>query len=83
MTECAGLNCPFEFQFVGHQTYVRLPSLLVFIPVNTNPPNRPWREIARELAHETDRNKISELLEQLNRALEEQGMGEPPDSQTE
>ena len=58
------------------------PSLLVFIPVNANPPTRPWREIAGELAQETDRNKISELLEQLNQALEEQGMGEPPDSQT-
>jgi hypothetical protein len=35
-------------------------------------PSRPWRDIARELAKESDRNKISVLSRELNRALEEQ-----------
>lgn len=35
---------------------------------------RPWREIARELAQETNRLKIVELSEELNEALRAQGM---------
>ena len=35
-------------------------------------PSRPWREIARELARETNRDRITELSEELNRALAEQ-----------
>ena len=33
---------------------------------------RPWRDIARELAQERNRNRVAELGEELNRALEEQ-----------
>ena len=36
------------------------------------PPLRPWREISRELANETNRNRIIELHYELNRALDEQ-----------
>jgi hypothetical protein len=36
------------------------------------PPLRPWREISRELASETDRNRIIELHYELNRTLDEQ-----------
>jgi 16S rRNA U1498 N3-methylase RsmE len=35
-------------------------------------PLRPWQDIARELAQQTNREKIAELAEELNRALEEQ-----------
>ena len=35
---------------------------------------RPWREIARELAAEPDRKKRYELGQELNMAIEEQGM---------
>ena len=35
---------------------------------------RPWREIARELAQETNRLRIVELSEELSEALRAQGM---------
>jgi|HubBroStandDraft_5_1064220.scaffolds.fasta_scaffold414697_2 hypothetical protein len=35
-------------------------------------PLRPWREIARELAWETDPKRIDELTEELDRAITEQ-----------
>jgi hypothetical protein len=35
------------------------------------PPLRSWKEITRELAGQTDPNKILELSEELNRALAE------------
>ena len=38
---------------------------------------RPWREIAQELAQQTNREKIAELSTELNKALAEQGVGEP------
>lgn len=38
-------------------------------------PLRPWKDIARELARETNRLRVRELSEELNRALEEQGLG--------
>ena len=38
---------------------------------------RPWREIAQELAQQTDREKIVELSTELNQALAEQGVGDP------
>jgi hypothetical protein len=34
--------------------------------------SRPWREIARELASETDNNRAWELSQELDKALEEQ-----------
>ena len=37
------------------------------------PPSRPWREIAHELANETNRQRITELADELNNALAEQG----------
>lgn len=33
---------------------------------------RTWQDIARELANETNRGRVLELAEELNRALEEQ-----------
>ena len=38
-------------------------------------PLRPWEDIARELARETDRERVSELSRELTLALEEQGIG--------
>jgi len=35
---------------------------------------RPWREIARELARETDTTRMLVLCEELNEALKVQGM---------
>jgi hypothetical protein len=35
-------------------------------------PTRPWREIAQELAEETNGQRIQELAEELSRALAEQ-----------
>jgi hypothetical protein len=37
-----------------------------------NPTLRPWQEIARELARQTDYRKIGELSHELNQALEKQ-----------
>jgi|HubBroStandDraft_2_1064218.scaffolds.fasta_scaffold05036_4 hypothetical protein len=39
-------------------------------------PSRPWQEIARELARERDRKHLSELREELNSAVEEQGLSQ-------
>ena len=41
---------------------------------------RPWRAIAEDVSHEQNSNKLSELLQELNRALDEQGIGKPADS---
>jgi hypothetical protein len=35
-------------------------------------PSRPWRVIARELSVEHDPAKVSQLVEELNRAFDEQ-----------
>lgn len=35
-------------------------------------PPRTWQEIARELAQETDRNRVGELAEELNQAFGEE-----------
>jgi hypothetical protein len=37
----------------------------------TGKPLRPWHEIARELAKETNRNRVAELRKELNQALAE------------
>ena len=37
-------------------------------------PARPWRVIAEEASHEFDSRKMADLLRELNRALEEQGV---------
>jgi hypothetical protein len=39
---------------------------------DNQPPSRPWQEIARELARQTDYRKIGELSHELNQALEKQ-----------
>ena len=44
----------------------------------SNTPLRPWREIAREIVTEKNRDRLNDLAEQLNQAIETQGMGEPP-----
>ena len=44
--------------------------------------NRPWRVIAVEVANEQDSAKLSKLVEELNRAMAEQGLGEPPEYST-
>lgn len=35
-------------------------------------PSRPWRQIAKELVHETNRQRVTELSEELSRAVDEQ-----------
>jgi hypothetical protein len=40
--------------------------------VDGNSPMRPWREIAREIAQQTSRDKIPALEKELDKALEEQ-----------
>jgi len=40
----------------------------------TPKPARPWRVVAEEASHEYDPVKMSELMQELNRALEEQGI---------
>ena len=36
--------------------------------------SRPWQDIARELAQETNSDRVLELSQELNKALEEQGL---------
>lgn len=43
------------------------------MPVSPESP-RPWRVIAEEASHEYDPRKMAELMQELNRALEEQGI---------
>jgi hypothetical protein len=44
-------------------------------------PLRPWKEIARELAKETNRQRVTELSSELNRAIDEQtGFSRPVSS---
>lgn len=38
---------------------------------------RPWKVIAEEVSHEQDPVRLSKLIEELNRALDEQGVGKP------
>lgn len=40
-------------------------------------PPRPWRVIAEEALHEHDASKMTELIVELNQALEQQGLTEP------
>lgn len=40
----------------------------------TSKPPRPWRVIAEEASHEFDPKKMAELMQELNRAMEEQGI---------
>ena len=41
------------------------------------PSARPWREIAEEVSREQNSEKLARLVEELNRAMAEQGIGEP------
>jgi hypothetical protein len=41
------------------------------------PSARPWREIAEEVSKEQNSAKLAQLVEELNRAMAEQGVGEP------
>jgi hypothetical protein len=36
--------------------------------------SRPWEEIANELTHETNPQRVVELSEELTRALDERGL---------
>lgn len=38
--------------------------------------HRPWRVIADEIANETDTKRIIELTDEMNAAIEEQGINE-------
>lgn len=38
---------------------------------------RPWRDVAKDLTDETDRTRVSELAEELERAMQEQNAGNP------
>jgi hypothetical protein len=42
------------------------------------PSARPWREIAEEVSREQNSAKLAQLVEELNRAMAEEGVGEPP-----
>jgi len=44
--------------------------------VPTPPLPRPWRIVATEITEEQDSERISELVTELNRALEAQGLGQ-------
>ena len=39
---------------------------------------RPWKVIAQEVSHEQDSAKLTKLVAELNRALDEQGIGMSP-----
>jgi len=43
----------------------------------SQPPSRPWTVIATEVSQEKDTTKLLKLVEELNRALAEQGMCTP------
>jgi len=48
--------------------------------MSSNPPAkpaRPWRVIAEQVSHEFDSKKMPDLLQELNQALEEQGVLAP------
>jgi hypothetical protein len=60
----------FLFLFVGHRTVAWRCD--VYTPaVKDESLPRDWRVIARELAKETNPNKIKELQRELNRAMEQ------------
>jgi hypothetical protein len=42
------------------------------MPQELSQPSRPWRQIAKDLVHETDAQRTSELSHELSRALQEQ-----------
>lgn len=42
---------------------------------------RPWKVIAEEVSNERDSKKMAELVSELNRAMDEQGVGKPPSQQ--
>lgn len=44
---------------------------------NTSGTTRPWKVIAEEVSHEQNPVKLTKLLEELNRALDEQGIAKP------
>lgn len=39
----------------------------------TSKPVRPWRIVAEEASHEYDPQKMAQLMQELNQAMEEQG----------
>ena len=42
---------------------------------------RPWKVIAEEVSREHDPKRMAELVSELNRALDEQGIGNKRDGQ--
>lgn len=40
-------------------------------------PARPWRVVAEEASHEYDPIKMAALMQELNQALQEQGLAGP------
>jgi hypothetical protein len=52
--------------------------LVLIVAANPLPtPSRPWRDIARELANETSGKRITELADELTRAVDEQAHSFP------
>lgn len=49
----------------------------------TRRPARPWRIIAEEASHEYDPARMLALIQELNQALEEQGLLHANDTVTE
>ena len=46
-------------------------------PTPPRPPARPWRIIAAEISQEHDSKKMAELVQELDRAMQEQGLVKP------
>ena len=44
------------------------------VPTFARKPVRPWRIIAEEASHEFDADRMIQLIEELNQALQEQGL---------
>jgi len=42
-------------------------------------PTRPWSDIARELAREPNRERVTQLSNELNQAIEEQTLNNKPE----
>ena len=47
------------------------------MPQDGKPTCRPWQVIAEEATHETDPTRMLDLIEELNRSLEERDKGNP------
>ena len=56
-------------------------SYILMSETSGTPPLRPWREIARDLTHETNRQRILELSQELSLAYKAQCHTKPQSTQ--